>query len=112
MKRVLLIIGSVIAAIGIMVCVLTGCSADRYKVDYCGDRYIGAKKSYKAGEQVKLTYSYDETGMSIYFYLDDEKLDVTYDDQMRFVIEFIMPAHDVKLHIDKVAFTAPVDVRE
>ena len=31
---------------------------------------------------------------------------------MRFVIEFTMPAHDVKLHIEKAAFTAPIDVGE
>ncbi len=105
-------IGIVFVGIGMIACVLTGCSDNRYKIDYDGNRYIGAKRSYRAGEQVKLTYSYEETGASIYFYLDDEKLNVTYDDQMRFVITFTMPEHDVKLHIDKVAFTAPVETED
>ncbi len=107
-------IGIVFTVIGIMVCVLTGCSAERYTVDYCGQKrhFVGAKNTYKAGQQVELIYSYDETGASVYFYLDDEKLNVMYDDQMRFVITFTMPEHDVKLRIDKVAFTAPMEAEE
>ena len=108
--KIVVKIGIVFTVIGIMVCVLTGCSAERYTVDYGGHKkyFIGAKNSYKAGQQVELTYSNDETGVSIYFYLDDEKLDIRYDDEMRLVIAFTMPEHDVKLRVDKVAFTAPV----
>lgn len=70
-----------------------------YKVDYCGskDFYKGAKASYGAGKKVTLYYTLIATDTDYSFYLDGEPIHYKYDDQKGFVINFIMPDHNVKL---------------
>ncbi len=78
-----------------------GCTANKYTVDYCGqkDMYTHAKSSYRAGQEVTLYFPYIATDTDYSFYLDDEKLKVSYDDKKGFVISFTMPEHDVKLQM-------------
>lgn len=74
----------------------------KYKVDYCGQKYAysNAKDSYKAGTEVKLYFELIATDTDYSFYLDDERLDFSYDDKKGFIITFVMPEHDVKLECD------------
>ena len=78
---------------------LTGCSSDKYHVDYCGEKdfYVGAKDTYRAGDEVKLYYNLIATDTEYSFLLDGERLKFEYDEKNGYVISFTMPAHDVKL---------------
>ena len=84
---------------GILLLSLFGCTANKYKVDYCGIKslYQGAKNSYRAGKKVTVYYEAIATDTDYVFYLDDERLNYSYDDKKGFVITFVMPEHDVKL---------------
>ena len=84
--------------------VLTGCmkatpAAATYKVDYSGEKglYAGAKDSYKAGDEVELSYGFIATDTDYTFLLDGEPINVGYDEERGFIIRFTMPEHDVKL---------------
>ncbi len=81
---------------------LTACFEQRYHVDYDGRKsaYTGAKDSYPAGAKVTLYYENWATDTDYSFYLDDEPLDFGWDDRRGFVIEFMMPAHDVTLRCE------------
>ena len=82
---------------------LTACSTIKggnyYSVDYCGQKgcYTNAKDKYKAGSKVTLYYDLIATDTDYRFTLDGESVNWTSDEKGRFVIEFIMPEHDVKL---------------
>ena len=84
-----------------MLYMLFGCTAQRYSVDYCGEKsmYDGAKDAYGAGKEVTLYYSVTASDTNYSFRLDGEKLsNVEYDsDKGYFIIRFTMPDHDVKL---------------
>ena len=77
----------------------SGCKAQKYTVDYCGSKgcYSNAKDSYKAGTKVTLYFELIATDTDYSFTLDGEPVDWSYDEKKGFVIEFIMPEHDVKL---------------
>ena len=72
---------------------------NKYQVDYCGqkDAYQNAKDSYRAGKKVRLYFPMIATDTDYRFFLDNESLRYTYDDKKGFVIEFVMPNHDVTL---------------
>lgn len=72
---------------------------NKFLVDYCGqkDSFKNAKDSYKAGKKVRLYFPYVATDTDYSFYLDDEPIRYTYDNKKGFIIEFIMPQHNVKL---------------
>jgi len=92
---VILVITTVLIAIG-----AAGCSNEpKYKIDFGGSEgaYRGAKKAYRAGEQVTLYYDLIATDTDYSFYLDGEPIDFNYDEKKGFVIRFTMPEHDVKL---------------
>ncbi|MBQ3230285.1 MAG: hypothetical protein IJB49_04630 [Clostridia bacterium] len=75
-----------------------------YRVDYCGmkEHYKGAKDAYKAGETVKFYFRDAESGVEYRFYRDGKPLSVTRDKSKGgLVITFVMPAHDIKLSIEK-----------
>ena len=77
---------------------LFGCSGHKYRVEYdCKDFYSNAKDYYRAGTKVKLYYELIATDTDYSFCLDGESIDFDYDENRGFVIEFIMPEHDVKL---------------
>jgi len=92
---ILIIIG------GVFMGLFSSCSANKYNVDYCGqkDLYKRAKSSYRAGQEVTLYYPYIATDTDYCFYLDDERLSVSYEDRKGFAIRFTMPEHDVKLRM-------------
>lgn len=96
-KTIIVILALTILGMGLF----SGCSADRYTVDYCGqkDLYKHAKSSYKAGQTVTLYYPYTATDTDYCFYLDDERLNVSYEGKKGFAIRFTMPEHDVKLYM-------------
>lgn len=75
-------------------------TTNKYKVDYCGtkDLYQNAKDYYKAGKKVRLYFPYIATDTDYSFYLDNEPIRYTYDNKKGFIIEFIMPPHNVKLN--------------
>lgn len=83
---------------------LAGSAGKTYQVDYCGEKffYEDAKDSYKAGKEVTLYYTLIATDTDYSFYLDGEPVNYRYDDQKGFVINFIMPEHDVKLECRSV----------
>jgi len=88
-----------IIIVGVFMGLFSSCSANRYTVDYCGqkDLYKRAKSSYRAGQKVTIYYSHIATDTDYCFYLDDERLNVSYEDKKGIVIRFTMPKHDVKL---------------
>lgn len=62
------------------------------------------KTSYAEGDKVKVYYNIIATDTDYSFYTDSEDVELKrdYDDKKGFVISFIMPAHDVALHVDSV----------
>ncbi len=91
-------ISIILLGVTIMLC-FSGCKSNYYKVDYCGEKdfYTNAKDSYKAGTTVTLYYDLIATDTDYSFYLDDERINVGYKESKGFIIEFVMPEHDVKL---------------
>ena len=83
---------------GLFLALLTGCSGEKYRVEYDSkDAYSNAKDMYRAGTTVTLYYDLIATDTDYNFLLDGEHIPFTYDEKKGFVIEFIMPEHDVKL---------------
>ena len=86
-----------------LLCVLflvgwAGCSGEKYRVEYDSkDAYRNAKDRYRVGAKVKLYYDLIATDTDYAFYLDGEYIPFTYDEKKGFIIEFIMPEHDVRL---------------
>lgn len=74
--------------------------AKKYKVDYCGQKfqYQNAKDAYRAGEKVELYYPMIATDTDYSFSLDGAQLLRDYDTHKGFILRFVMPDHDVKLH--------------
>ena len=62
------------------------------------------KTSYAEGDKVKVYYNIIATDTDYSFYTDSEDVELKrdYDDKKGYVISFIMPAHDVSLHVDSV----------
>ncbi len=62
------------------------------------------KTSYAEGDKVKVYYNIIATDTDYSFYTDSEDVELKrdYDEKKGFVISFIMPAHDVALHVDSV----------
>lgn len=90
---------------------LTGCAGgEKYQVDYCGqkDCYTNAKDAYRAGAAVKLYYDLIATDTDYRFLLDGEPVPFSYDEKKGYVIEFTMPAHDVKLECETTNSMVPV----
>ncbi len=104
LKRILLTF-TVILLLGCFPFFFSGCKApkynksQKYNVDYCGSKgcYSNAKDSYKAGTKVTLYFELIATDTDYSFTLDGEPVNWSYDEKKGFVIEFIMPVHDVKL---------------
>ncbi len=97
MKRIMI---SLLAAITVGCAVLCGCGAEPYRVDYGGAQalYEGAQETYAAGEKVELSFPYVATDTDYHFYLEEDvPLEVTYEEERGYVLQFVMPEHDVKL---------------
>ena len=73
----------------------------KYKVDYNGQKesFSNARDYYRAGENVKIYYSFIATDTDYTFYVDDEKISPLYEEDKGYVIEFKMPEHDVSVKV-------------
>lgn len=94
----------------LLLLLLTGCAGGgKYQVDYCGGKaaYTNAKDAYRAGAAVKLYYDLIATDTDYRFLLDGESIPFSYDEKKGYVIEFTMPAHDVKLECETVNSMEP-----
>lgn len=102
-KNNIIIISVILIIIGVIfVFIITGCSQQVYKVDYCGQKelYSNAKDTYKPGTKVKLYFNLIATDTDYSFYLDGERINFDYDEKKGFIITFTMPEHDVKLECE------------
>ena len=110
-KRTLLTL-TVLLLVGSFPFFFSGCGAQKYNVDYCGSKgcYSNAKDSYKAGTKVTLYYELIATDTDYSFTLDGEPVDWSYDEKKGFVIEFIMPEHDVVLECNTINSMTPYNV--
>ena len=89
---------------------LAGCSGEKYRVEYdYKDAYRNAKDYYRAGAEVTLYYDLIATDTDYSFYLDGEYVPFTYDEEKGFIIEFIMPEHDVHLTCNQRSSMLPMD---
>ncbi len=91
---------SVAIILGVTVMSLfSGCFREKYAVDYNGEKnsYKNARDYYRAGDKVTLYYDLIATDTDYSFYLDDERINYSYDEKKGFIISFIMPDHDVSL---------------
>lgn len=84
---------------GLMMFLLFGCSAEKYKIDFHGSEFMfeGVKETYTVGEEVVLYYTLIASDTDYSFELDGEGIKYNYDDKKGFVISFTMPNHDVSL---------------
>ncbi len=95
---------------GLLLIGLCGCSGEKYRVEYdFKDAYSNARDSYRAGTKVTLYYEMIATDTNYSFSLDGEYLPFTYDEKKGFVIEFIMPEHDVTLECNQQNSMLPTD---
>ena len=93
MKKVLLTLMGVIMMFG-----LFGCGAKKYSLTLDDYGFEKAKKSYKEGDQVTVYYNLIATDTDYSFYSEPEmEMKHSYDPEHGYVLEFTMPAHDVKL---------------
>ena len=99
MKRQLLKTAALLLIGGCLMMSLFGCGAQKYRVDYGGDKssYLDAKDTYRAGKTVTVYYYLIATDTDYTFYLDGMRLNPLYSEGKGYKIEFTMPAHDVKL---------------
>lgn len=92
---------SALIAAAVAVFALNGCAGESYKVDLCGrdSLYSGVKSSYRAGSKVRIYFKEEciGTDTDYTFYLDESRINATYERGKGFRIEFEMPDHDVKL---------------
>lgn len=92
---------------------LSGCSGEKYKVEYDSKgAYVNAKDYYRAGSKVVLYYDLIATDTDYSFLLDGEHISFTYDEKKGFVIEFVMPEHDVNLECRQVNSMLPMETYE
>jgi hypothetical protein len=96
---VLVLLGVVLVAAGVIAALFGGFSRKRYKVDYDGQMscYTNARETYREGDRVVLYYNFIATDTNYTFTLDGAELERDYDEEKGFVLSFIMPGHDVKL---------------
>ena len=84
-----------------MMFTLFGCGKPKYKLHFDGYGFQSSKTEYAAGEQVTVYYDLIATDTDYRFWLDDEsvKLKQDYDDRHGYVFSFIMPDHELTLHV-------------
>ena len=80
---------------------LFGCGKQKYKLHFEGYGFQSSKTEYAAGEQVTVYYDLIATDTDYRFWLDDEsvKLKQDYDDKHGYVFTFLMPDHEITLHV-------------
>ena len=80
---------------------LFGCGKPKHKLHFEGYSFQSSKTEYAAREQVTVYYDLIATDTDYRFWLDDErvKLKQDYDDRHGYVFTFIMPDHELTLHV-------------
>lgn len=88
---------------------LCGCAGEKYRVEYdFKGAYANARDYYRAGSSVTLYYELIATDTDYSFLLDGEHIPFTYDENRGYVIEFVMPAHDVTLECLQINSMLPL----
>jgi len=96
MKKTIYIIMGVIMLMG-----LFGCGKPKYELTFDGSGFETRKTKYTPGSEVKIKYGLVATDTDYSFYCDpDVKLNTDYDNRNGYVLSFVMPSHDVTLHVD------------
>lgn len=87
---------------GILLMCLSACGATKYNVDYGGKKSLfeNARDSYRAGAKVKLYYGIIATDTDYSFYVDGKRFNAGYDESKGYIIEFIMPEHDITVSVE------------
>ena len=83
----------------IMMFSLFGCGAAKYRLNLDGG-LESKKTSYAAGERVTVYYGMIATDTDYSFSSEDVELEQSYDDDHGYVLEFVMPDHDVTINVD------------
>ena len=84
---------------------IKACSAKQYKLIYEDDRSYyttdnnkPAPEKVRAGQTVRLCYRFVATDTSYEFYVDGERFNPGYSHETGYIIEFVMPEHDVNIN--------------
>ena len=109
MKKITALLLVILISVATMAICCKNTKAPKYKIDYSGQKFFftdvnenEAKEEYKAGERVLLFYRFIATDTNYYFYMDGADYNPGWDDKQRaFVIDFIMPEHDVTLQVEQ-----------
>lgn len=78
---------------------LFGCGKQQYRLLFDGGEFTAERTSYAAGESVTVYYDMIATDTDYTFSSDDVELSQRYDEQHGYVFTFVMPEHDVTLHV-------------
>ena len=84
-----------------MMFALFGCGKPKYKLRFDGYGFQSSKTAYAAGEKVTVYFELIATDTDYRFWLDDEsvKLNQDYSERRGYVFTFLMPEHDLTLHV-------------
>lgn len=97
-SRFFLIIIGVVLAMG-----LFGCGKQKFQVNFDSSGFESKKTSYAPGDEVTVYYNMIATDTDYSFSIDyDVELKMEFDGQHGYVFTFIMPEHDVTMHVDSV----------
>ena len=100
-KIIIIAAVAVIVILSVLFFVLPSCKAEKYHVICSIGVFENVKNSYKAGQQVKIYFTYVATDTDHSFYLDGERISPSdYSDSKGYTISFVMPSHDVELTYD------------
>lgn len=80
---------------------LFGCGKQQYRLLFDGGEFTSKRTSYAAGETVTVYFDGIATDTDYSFSSDDVELSQRYDDQHGYVFTFVMPEHDVTLHVSR-----------
>ena len=99
MKALVIAVALVIVA-GLCMTVFSACGKT-YRVDYSGSKgcFKNARDGYRAGQKVRLIYFDIATDTSYTFYVDGERVSPGYENDC-YVLEFVMPEHDVVIDVE------------
>ena len=97
-KIIIIAAVAVIVILSVLFFVLSSCKSEKYHVICNTGFFENVKNSYKAGQQVKIYFSFVATDTDYSFYLDGAKISPSgYSDNKGYTISFVMPSHDVEL---------------
>ena len=76
----------------------SACGKPKYKLNLDGS-FKSKKAAYAAGEKVTVYYDIIGTDTDYSFCSDDVELRQSYSERKGYILSFVMPAHDVTLHV-------------